>query len=72
MQDLGSLPYDLLQAGRKLSFSLGDLFPNLSYPVIEMLDRSDLDALYLAELQYNPDKLGDNATKDFVCSIYLK
>jgi len=66
MQDLGSLPYDLLQAGRKLSFSLGDLFPNLSYPVIEMLDRSDLDALYLAQLQYNPDKLGDNATKDFV------
>jgi len=66
MQDLGSLPYDLLQAGRKLSFNLGDLFPNLSYPVIEMLDRADLDALYRAQLQYNPDKLGDNATKDFV------
>jgi hypothetical protein len=66
MQDLGSLPYDLLQAGRKLSFSLGDLFPNLSYPVIEALDRADLDALYRAQLQYKPDKLGDNATKDFV------
>jgi hypothetical protein len=24
--------YDLLQAGRKLSFNLGDLFPNFSYP----------------------------------------
>ena len=26
--ELESLPYDLLQAGRKLSFNLGDLFPN--------------------------------------------
>jgi len=66
MQDLGSLPYDLLQAGQKLSFNLGDLFPNLSYPVIEAMDRADLDALYRAQFQYKPDKLGDNATKDFV------
>ena len=66
MQDLGTLPYDLLQAGRKLSFNLGDLFPNLSYPVVEALDRADLNALYRAQLQYKPDNLGDNATKDFV------
>ena len=64
--DLRSLPHDLLQAGRKLSFSLGDLFPNLSYPVVAALDRSDLDALYRAQMQHNPGKLGDNATKDFV------
>ena len=25
--DLGCLPYDLLQAGRKLSFNLGEIFP---------------------------------------------
>src|SRR3972149_9808735 len=31
--NLKLLPYDLLEAGRKLSFSLGELFPNLSYPV---------------------------------------
>ena len=31
--ELESLPYDLIQVGRKLSFSLGGLFPNLSYPV---------------------------------------
>ncbi|MCK4485926.1 MAG: BREX-3 system phosphatase PglZ [Desulfobacterales bacterium] len=65
-EDLGSLPYDLLQAGRKLSFNLGDLFPNLSYPVVGALDRADLDALYEAQLQYNPDRLGDNGTKDFI------
>ncbi|MCD4823396.1 MAG: BREX-3 system phosphatase PglZ, partial [Phycisphaerae bacterium] len=37
--DLGSLPYDLFQAGRQLYFNLGDLFPNLSYPVVAALDR---------------------------------
>jgi len=64
--DLNSLPYDILQAGRKLSFNLGDLFPNLSYPVITALDRGDLDTLYKAQIQHNPGKLGDNATKDFI------
>jgi len=64
--DLDALPYDLLQAGRKLSFNLGDLFPNLSYPVVAALDRADLDALFDAQLRHAPGQLGDNATKDFV------
>ncbi len=64
--ELESLPYDLLQAGRKLSFNLGDLFPSLSYPVIEKLDRSLLDALFEAQRKSSPDRMGDNATKDFI------
>lgn len=64
--ELESLPYDLLHAGRKLSFNLGELFPNLSYPVIEKLDRSLLDALYDAQHKSPPDLMGDNATKDFI------
>ena len=64
--ELESLPYDLLQAGRKLSFNLGDLFPNLSYPVIEKLDSSLLDALFEAQHKSPPDRMGDNATKDFI------
>lgn len=63
---LDSLPYDLLQAGRKLAFNLGDLFPNLSYPVIEKLDRNLLDALYEAQTTFVPERMGDNATKDFI------
>ena len=62
---LESLPYDLLQVGRKLSYNIGDLFPNLSYPVIEKLDRSLLDALFEAQRKSPPDRLGDNATKDY-------
>jgi hypothetical protein len=64
--ELESLPYDLLHAGRKLSFNLGDLFPNLSYPVIEKLDRSLLDAIFEAQRQSPPDRMGDNATQDFI------
>jgi len=64
--ELESLPYDLLRAGRKLSFNLGDLFPNLSYPVIEKLDRSLLDSLFEAQRKSPPDRMGDNATKDFI------
>ena len=65
--DLHALPYDLFQAGRRLSFNLGDLFPNLSYPVVDALDRSDLDALYEAQAREQPDRqLGDSQTRGFV------
>ena len=64
--DLSGLPYDLLQAGRRLSFNLGDIFPNLSYPVVSALDRGDLDVLYEAQKRHAPGQLGDNATKEFV------
>lgn len=64
--ELESLPYDLLHAGRRLSLNLGDLFHNLSYPVIEKLDRSLLDTLYDAHRKSPPDSMGDNATKDFI------
>jgi hypothetical protein len=63
---LDSLPYDLLETGRKLSFNLGDLFPNLSYPVVASLNRSDLNSLYQAQNTLNPGQLGDNATRDFI------
>lgn len=64
--DLGSLPHDLLLAGRKLVFNLGDIFPNLSYPVLTALDRSELDAVYEAQQRHAPGQLGDNATKEFL------
>lgn len=64
--ELLSLPYDLLQAGRKLYFNLGDIFPNLSYPVIEQLDRSLLDNLFKAQQSTQPERMGDNATKDYI------
>lgn len=64
--EFATLPYDLLKAGRNLAFNLGDIFSNLSYSVIEKLDRSHLDELFDAKKKYSPKALGDNATKDFI------
>ena len=64
--ELDRLPYDLLQSGRRLSFSLGKIFPTLSYPIVTSLDRRDLDALHDAQERLTPGMLGDNATKEFV------
>ena len=62
-----AVPYDVWQAGRKLSFSLGDLFPRLSWPVVNALDRSDLDALHTAQAQEPPPRpLGESRTRRFV------
>lgn len=64
--ELKNLPYDLLAVGKQLVFNLGALFPNLSYPVIEKLDRSHLDDIFDAQKKYTPDRMGDNDTKDFI------
>lgn len=64
--DLATLPYDLLQVGRQLSFSLSEIFPNLSYPVVTTLDQGDLDALDDAQRQHAHSVLGDNATIEFI------
>ena len=63
---LEALPFDLLQAGRKLAFNLGELFPVLSYPIVEQLEKSLLDPLFEAQEKINPDRMGDNATRDFI------
>lgn len=63
---LEDLPYDLLREGRRLSFSLTDFFPNLSYPVISALNGAELEELYRAQTTYAPNRLGETATRDFV------
>jgi len=63
---LHSLPYDLLQSGRALTFSLPDLFPRLSYPVISELDPVYLQPLYDAYQQYDGPEMGDRASTLFV------
>ncbi len=71
-QRLQALPYDLLKAGRHLSFALHQLFPKLSYPVISALDRRYLDALHDAYQQYDGAALGERATREFVLTHCFK
>ena len=60
------MPYDLLHAGRKLAFNLGELFPGMSYPVIEELDLSLLDELFDVQSKSPPGRMSENATRDFI------
>ncbi len=69
---LEQLPYDLIKTGRKLHFSLGQIFPNMSYPVIEKIDRQHLDDLFEAQKKNKPDRMGENATKDFILRNVFK
>ena len=64
--DLSALPYDLLEAGRQVSFSIGRIMPNLSSPIVAALDRRYLQALYKAHEARCPNHIGENATKDFI------
>lgn len=64
--DLRSLPYDLLQSGRTLTFSLPDLLPKLSYPVVSDLDLVYLQPLYEAYQRYTGSEMGDRASALFV------
>lgn len=64
--ELGSLPHDLLHAGRRLGFSLHKLFPNLNYPVLKALNSAHLDALFEAYQHQSGSVLAENGTKEFV------
>lgn len=65
-QQLNKLPYDLLKAGRPLTFALHQLFPKLNYPVIAGLERTYLDAVDEAYQKHDGDQLTERETKDFV------
>jgi hypothetical protein len=65
-QQLNKLPFDLLKAGRPLTFALHQLFPKLNYPVIAGLDRVYLDAVDEAYQKHDGDQLTERETKDFV------
>ena len=51
---LDQLPVDLFQTCRNLAFSLGDIFPNLIYPIVAAQYVEDIEALYEAQLKDKP------------------
>ena len=65
-QQLNKLPFDLLKAGRQLTFALHQLFPKLNYPVIAGLERTYLDAVDESYGQHDGDQLTERETKVFV------
>ncbi|MDF2370639.1 MAG: BREX-3 system phosphatase PglZ [Rhizobiaceae bacterium] len=64
--DLNTLPWDYVRMGRRVSLSLADLFPRLSYSVIRQIDSEHHEALFLAHNTHATQPLGEGATKDFI------
>ncbi|MFW9997340.1 MAG: BREX-3 system phosphatase PglZ, partial [Candidatus Odinarchaeota archaeon] len=60
------LPYDLFVKGRKVFCRLSDIFPNLSYPVIQKMDKSTFGTLFSAYNRYKPEKMGNYETVKFL------
>jgi len=64
--EINTLPWDYVRMGRKVSLSLADLIPKLSYGVIRQIDSEHLEALFLAHDKHATQQLGESATKDFI------
>ncbi|MEW5891118.1 MAG: BREX-3 system phosphatase PglZ [Pseudomonadota bacterium] len=64
--NVSDLPWDYLRQARKLSLSLAELFPKLSYAVVRQLGSEMLPALFEAQARHAHQSLGEAATKEFV------
>ena len=71
--DVDSLPFDIQSKGEKVAFGLSQLFPHLSRPVLEHVDRAILDRLCGIVVGNNKERLGENATKDYIlrCGCHI-
>jgi hypothetical protein len=63
---VSDLPWDYLRQARKLSLSLAELFPKLSYAVVKQLGSELLPSLFEAQARHAHQSLGEAATKEFV------
>jgi hypothetical protein len=70
--DLNDLPYDLFAAGRKFYFSITDIFPNFSPPILDILDKNELDTLYSHKESFPKERIGDLRTMDFIFEYVYK
>ena len=64
--DVNALPWDYIRKGRRVSLSLADLFPKLSYGVIRKIDSEHHEALFQAHNKHATQPLGEGATKEFI------
>ena len=65
-RNLENMPYDLLMAGHTVELSIGNLFPGLSYPVIEKLPPAYIDKLNDAYAGFKHSAIGEGETCDFI------
>ncbi len=64
--DFETLPADVLANAQRLSFTLKDIFPKLSYSVVSQLETVYFDALFQAQQQYVSQAHDEAQTRGFV------
>ena len=65
-QHCGIVPYDILQKGSVVSIGIPSIFPKLSYPITEKVEKSYFEELYAAYSKYDGEPLGDKETIEFI------
>ena len=70
--NVADLPWDYLRQARRVSLSLANLFPRLSYPVVRQIGAESLEALFAAQSKHAAQALGESATKEFVLTHIFK
>jgi len=63
---IADLPWDYLRQARKISLSLAELFPKLSYTVLRQLGSEILPSVFEAQARHATQAMGEAATKEFV------
>lgn len=63
---VSDLPWDYLRQARRISLSLAELFPRLSYSVVRQLDGEMFEPLFEAQARHAHQSLGETATKEFM------
>jgi hypothetical protein len=70
--NVSDLPWDYLRQARRVSLSLANLFPKLSYPVVRQIGAEHHEALFAAQAKHASQALGESATKEFVLTHIFK
>ena len=70
--NISDLPWDYLRQARRVSLSLANLFPKLSYPVVRQIGAEHHEALFAAQTNFASQALGESATKEFVLTHIFK
>ncbi len=69
---ISDLPWDYLRQARRVSLSLANLFPMLSYPVVRQIGAEHHEALFAAQAKHASQTLGESATKEFILTHIFK
>jgi hypothetical protein len=70
--NIGDLPWDYLRQARRVSLSLANLFPKLSYSVVSQIGAENYESLFVVQAKHASQMFGEAGTKDFILTHIFK